>query len=137
MPIRGRIENIARRQQIIDFSGVRFGNITPTDIDGVIEYNDIAYAFYEIKYANAEMKYGQKLCLERLVNDMMKAGKKAIAMLIRHDIHDVNEQIPAHLCIVEKLYVGETWKIDKKHRTVWDLSVDFFTYVERARKIGA
>jgi hypothetical protein len=43
--LRGVIQNVGRKQQINDFSELRFGNITPTDMDGCIEYKDKAYIF--------------------------------------------------------------------------------------------
>jgi hypothetical protein len=48
------IQNVGRKQQINDFSELRFGNITPTDMDGCIECKDKAYIFIEIKYMNKE-----------------------------------------------------------------------------------
>lgn len=63
---RGKIENRNRARQIIDFSGLQYGKITPTDIDGLIEYHDKAILLLEFKYADAEMPRGQKVALERM-----------------------------------------------------------------------
>jgi len=38
--VRGKIEHRDRARQIRDFSNLRYGNITPTDIDGLIEYQN-------------------------------------------------------------------------------------------------
>lgn len=43
---RGKIQNEEFARRIIDFSGMRYGNITPTDIDGVIEYHDTRVVFF-------------------------------------------------------------------------------------------
>ena len=43
---RGVIQNRDRKKQIIDFSGLKYGKITPTDIDGLIEYKDKAMMFF-------------------------------------------------------------------------------------------
>ena len=64
---RGSIQFPDRARQLIDFSGLRYNKITPTDIDGFIEYHDEAIVFMEFKYGNAELPYGQKLALERLL----------------------------------------------------------------------
>lgn len=61
----GQIENRARKQQILDFSGLVFGKITPTDIDGMIEYHGKAFVYYEFKYLNADTKYGQRTAFEQ------------------------------------------------------------------------
>ena len=37
---RGVILNPARMQQIVSFEGMKYGTITPTDIDGFIEYKN-------------------------------------------------------------------------------------------------
>ena len=36
----------------MDFTGLRWGKITPTDIDGFVEIRDKAYVFIEVKYSN-------------------------------------------------------------------------------------
>lgn len=102
--MRGVIQNIGRKQQINDFSELRFGNITPTDIDGVIEYKDKAYIFIEIKYMDKELPYGQRLFLERIVDDIAKTGKQAVAIVIEHDVHDVTQSVSVASCRVREAY---------------------------------
>ena len=72
---RGVINNIQRAQQINDFSNLLYGKITPTDIDGMIEYRGKLYIFFEIKYKDKDMPFGQRLALERLVKDLTYANK--------------------------------------------------------------
>ena len=48
MPERGVITNRARARQIRDFSGLQIGTITPTDLDGLIEFHDECFIFCEI-----------------------------------------------------------------------------------------
>jgi len=50
VPIRGVIKYRGRARQIIDFRGLTYGNITPTDIDGLIEYKDKCILLIEIKH---------------------------------------------------------------------------------------
>ena len=82
MPERGEVYNRERAQQIRDFSGMRFGSITPTDIDGLIEYRDTCYVFIEAKLEGYEMKDGQRLALERLIDDL---DKPAVLFVCEHD----------------------------------------------------
>lgn len=63
---RGVIHNRARRQQIADMSGLRYGKITPTDFDAFIEFDDRLFVFVEGKFAGAAVPYGQLLALRRL-----------------------------------------------------------------------
>ena len=60
---RGKILYPERRQQIIDFGGLRYGNSTPTDIDGFIEYKDKARVLIEIKYRDNPISNGKLLRL--------------------------------------------------------------------------
>lgn len=80
---RGEIEHRRRAQQIIDFSGIRYGKCTPTDIDGLIELNGEVFVFIEYKFDDKEMPYGQRLALERLV-DIVGDAKPAILIIAKH-----------------------------------------------------
>lgn len=65
---RGVIRNREFAQQIKDFSGLRFGNITPTDIDGFMDFGDRLFIVIEGKHSGSPMHYGQRLAIERLVD---------------------------------------------------------------------
>lgn len=67
---RGKIRNRELAARLRDFSGMRFGNITPTDVDGLIEYHDKGYVIIETKYNAAPMPYGQRLALQRTCDDL-------------------------------------------------------------------
>ena len=132
--MRGVIQNEARKQQINDFRDLRFGNITPTDLDGVIEYHNKAYVFYELKYLNAELPYGQRLCLERLVKDMAKSGKKAMALVLEHNVHDTSQSIPVAQCKVRELYfkTENGWMPPKWECNALEITKRFFKHIEEA-----
>lgn len=59
----------ARISQTLAFKGMKYGSITPTDIDAIIEYKDKGWIIYEIKHKGVEVPFGQKLLLERFVKD--------------------------------------------------------------------
>lgn len=111
---RGQIQFRERSRQIIDFGGLQYGNITPTDIDGLIEYKNKAYAIIEMKYGNAEMPKGQKLAIERMVDDLSSKGKLATAFLCEHDVANTNEDIIASKTIVRSCYYNGYWRNDGK-----------------------
>lgn len=106
---RGAIQFRDRRKQIVDFSEVRFGNITPTDCDGIIEYHNKAYILFEIKYHDATVPKGQLLALTRAVDDFKKANKQALLVIAEHDVDNTDEDIKADKCSVRKWYNGQ-WK---------------------------
>ena len=63
---RGEIRNREYATQIRDFRGLRFGKVTPTDIDGAVEFSGKLFVFIEGKYGLGEMPVGQRMCLERI-----------------------------------------------------------------------
>lgn len=106
---RGKIISRERRQQIVDFSKIRYGNITPTDIDGYIEKADRIFAYYELKYGDAKMPYGQRTALENMIDALTRDGKKAVLFLCRHNVHNPHEDIDAAETVVDELYFNFKW----------------------------
>lgn len=106
---RGAIQFRNRRKQIVDFSEVRFGNITPTDCDGIIEYHNKAYILFEIKYRDAPVPKGQLLALTRTVDDFKLANKKAVLIIAEHHVDNTDDDVKADKCSVRKWYNGQ-WK---------------------------
>lgn len=117
MPDRGVIKNRARARQLRDYSGLLFGNITPTDIDGLIEYHDKGYVIIEIKTKNKELEFGQRLALERLTDDLNRAFKPTICIIANHDIQDTNEDIDVAQTIVSEFRFLSNWQSPKNKIT--------------------
>lgn len=83
---RGVIRNRAAAQQLRDFSGLRYGRITPTDIDAYMEFGGRLFVFVEAKYGGALLPYGQQLAIERLVDAIHNPPHRyAVAMVVSHD----------------------------------------------------
>lgn len=100
------------------------GNITPTDIDGVIEYQDRIWVLYEAKLSGKEVPYGQRLALARFVSDAAKAGKMAIAMIVGHENEDPCDDIILRDCYVRELITTEncTWRPPKWRITAKEMT---------------
>jgi hypothetical protein len=81
---RGAIRNANYRQQIADFTGLRWGNITPTDLDGFLDFGDRLFVFIEGKHGMAQIQYGQKLAMERLVDACASETRASIGFIVRH-----------------------------------------------------
>ena len=64
---RGKIRNRALAQRIMDFSRLRWGKITPTDIDAMVEFSNKCFLIIEAKGEGVELQRGQKTALERLL----------------------------------------------------------------------
>ena len=126
---RGKIYNTQRAKQLRDFSGLRFGNITPTDIDGLIEYKNKAYVIIELKYRENELPPGQKLALERLADNLQKSGKTTLLILASHNQTNPNDEIDvANSTITSYRYKGK-WYLQNQF-TVLELVKSFLNWIE-------
>lgn len=100
-----RIKNPHLMAQLVDFGGLNIdGRIYPTDIDGIIEYKNTEYIIFEIKYKGSEVSLGQRLALERMVNDFETAGKRAVVMVCEHTVADYTKPVFAAFCKVREVY---------------------------------
>ena len=134
---RGTIRHVARKQQINDFSGLRYGNITPTDIDGLIEYRGKYWIFIEVKYMDTILPFGQRLALERMVVDTSMGGKCSVAIVAEHNMHDVKKSVLVAGCNVREYYYGRSgraskWQYPKQPMTVHRLIDRFFEVSSKA-----
>jgi len=120
---RGVIRNRGFACQIKDFSGLRFGTITPTDIDGMIEYQNRAYVYIELKHQRAELPPGQKLAFQRQCDDMQKV-KPTLFIIASHDTDgDIDV---ANTEVVEYRY-HKRWKTPDKTTTTRQI-IEHFLY---------
>jgi hypothetical protein len=110
--IRGKAHTPNRSRQERDFSGLTYGKITPTDLDGVIEYHDKGYVLIEVKVNGNDMPTGQRLALERLCDDLQNT-KPTILIVGIHDTPS-DEAIDFGACVVEKYRYKGAWYPDKK-----------------------
>ena len=99
------INNPDRKRQIINFSGIMDGNLSATDIDGFIEYHDKLFILFEGKTKYGKMELGQRLALERLVDN---SKKPMVLFVFRHD-EDATDEIIASECVVDMIYYKGKW----------------------------
>lgn len=119
----GTITNRDRAKQIRDFSGLQYaGKITPTDIDGMIDFGNKAFVFFELKFGNTPLHYGQRLALERLVDNILPP-KHAIAFIGKHN-DDVCFDIDVAKCWAVEYRTSGKWK-ELSHITIKE-AVDKF-----------
>lgn len=124
-------DNIRNREymsQVVNYSGMSFGNIRPMDIDGFIEYHDKAYIFYEVKFGAGQMSYGQELALVRLVDNLEKV-RPALLVLCSHNT-PLGKDIALHELMVTKYRRSGKWRIPRKPTTVYEITEDFLDWVD-------
>lgn len=114
---RGAIQYPELAKQLIDFSELKWGRITPTDIDGIVEYQNVAYILYEFKYGNASVPHGQEICLMRMCDDFTASGKLAVLLVCEHNIR-APTTIKASQAIVRDIYYDGSWRDWYKGQTV-------------------
>lgn len=136
---RGVIKNKERQRQIHSFSGLkRLRNITPTDIDGLIDYGGKHFIYLEGKVSGNELFYGQKLALENCVKSHWASGHKSIAVVYEHWIPPQYD-IDVSKCVVTKIFTMNEktqefywWESKGSEYTVLEI-VDLF---EKQNKIA-
>lgn len=110
---RGHFQARDRAKQLVSFENMQIGSITPTDSDGEIEYHNKAWIFFEIKFKYKDVPLGQKIALERKIDDITKSGKEAVLFLADHFVGDASQDIDAASCVVRTIYYkGKWWKSD-------------------------
>lgn len=124
------IQNRSRAKQLIDFSNLKFGNIYPTDIDGLVEYKNKAIALFELKHGDTEMPEGQRLALRRMIDDSRAAGKQAVLFVCEHHVDDCNVDVDASQAIVRKFYYNGEW-YEGHGATLKEKLSSFIKYVDR------
>ena len=80
------IRNRNQTRQAIDFSGIQNGKIHPTDIDGVLEFDNEVLILFEVKRFKNDIPIGQRLVLERIC-DSWKT-KKSIVLFVNVNIEN-------------------------------------------------
>jgi hypothetical protein len=122
MQDRGVIRNRQFATQVRDFSGLRYGTITPTDIDGLLDFGNHVFVLIETKYGDNAMPIGQRLAIERVVDAIGNNGKKAMGVLAQHNFKG---DIDVANCIVTELRFNGKWLSTNEHPTVREI-VDRF-----------
>lgn len=112
---RGAIRNREYANQVKDYSGLLYGRITPTDLDGIIDFGNKAWVIIELKHLDADLPVGQRLAIERLTDIIWQSGRPALALVA---IHNTVEDIDVAMCkVVEYRYHGK-WKPAPNYKTV-------------------
>lgn len=113
---RGAIRNRARAEQGKDYSGLRWGLITPTDFDGVLDFQSKTFVFFELKHktefkpdVEMPLSTGQRLAYERVCDRCCQDGSRSIVFVVEHDTPP-EDQIPAAGCQVRLFYFNGHWR---------------------------
>ena len=109
---RGKIRNRERAKQLRDFSGLRFGRRTPTDMDGFLELRDKVGIVIEGKHEKGALVGGQRMALTRLCKWVADSGRKSYVLVVEHSTNSAEDVDYASLPVVEVCLDGE-WRKPK------------------------
>jgi len=99
------IRNIGQVKQAMNFAGLEYAAIHPSDIDAVIEINDKYIILMELKRKGNSIPVGQRLLLERIA-DKFEYGW---VLFIEHDTNNTNESIDLMNAVVTQVYFRNKW----------------------------
>jgi hypothetical protein len=108
------INNKERMRQVINYDGLRYDTITPTDIDGLVEYKGKAYAIIEMKHRNKDVSKGQLIALERMAEDLSAQGKLVTIFVCEHYVDNPERDVIAAKSIVRMCWFNGVWRIDMR-----------------------
>jgi len=120
---RGKIRGREYATQVKDFTGLRWGKITPTDIDGLIDFGGKFIVVFELKYIGTEMPHGQRLALERLSD----GSKTPMLVLVATHNTPPEEDIKVHAATVIEWRWNGKWGKPLK-------TISLYDSIESARK---
>ena len=98
-----------RFNQPIVFNGLQDVVISPPDIDFVFEVDNKFLLIGECKVEGKDLTIGQKLVLQRLVDNWTAAGKLAIAYYVTHNFHPDDDVVLSE-CNVHSVYTSGQWQ---------------------------
>ena len=109
-------KNRARAAQLIDFQGLAWGRLRPTDIDLSIDWGGKTFVFVEVKGINQGLTVGQRIHLEGLVKAIRAGGRTAWAVVAKHSTR-ANEDVIAADCLSTSIFDGNNWNtVDTNER---------------------
>lgn len=113
---KGLIRNEEQVKQAIDFVGTEWGNIHPSDIDAVLEFDNEHLILFEVKRKGNGIKNGQGLLLKRIADCWQSKGK-AIVLKGEHQCNDT-EIIILQDCALTTLYYDGIWRKPEYELTI-------------------
>ena len=129
----GVFNSPTRARQLIRFDGMDMGNRCFTDFDAVLEWADRAWLLFEVKQMGKGVPLGQRLALERFVNDASACGKYAVAAVVEHCVVNPYEDVYLRDCLVRSIYATYEyrWRPPKRWMTAYGLQRSFVDLVNK------
>jgi hypothetical protein len=121
---RGAIRSPDLARQLCTYEDLRIGNITPTDLDGLIEYRGEALILIELKFGEQPLGVGQQRAFVQLI-DWIPVGVRACLMVAQHFESSPTVVIDAAACPVREYYFRGEWRSLQRPATLKELVFRF------------
>jgi len=132
MPNKQIIRNEQFMEQLKDFSGLSFGAISPTDIDGFLDFGNKVFIFFELKYKHPHLPRGQELALERLCDACQSSDREAYLIVAIHNAQ-ATERIDVARAEVNKMrWRGKWYPRKDEHETLRELIMKILAHAHGA-----
>ena len=95
---------------------MRFGSITPTDVDGFVEFRDQLFVLIETKVEGQELPDGQRKALERECDAVRETGRMSTVLVVEHDTPP-DKDIDVAACAVREYRYEGHWHTPIKPTT--------------------
>ena len=128
------IQSRDRARQLVSFDGMELGpRMWPTDFDAVIEWKNMAWLLFEVKHGDKDVPLGQRLALQRFVQDAWRGGKSAVAAVVEHHVDDPTRDVVLAGCQVREIYMGGefAWRKTRRPMTARELTDAYIGYAGR------
>lgn len=120
------IHNESNLRQIVDFNGLRYGPISPTDIDAQLEFDNRLFIFIEAKFGDAKVPIGQRLALERMCDAIHAPPHRYAVVLVASHQTEKGKNIDLGAAKLTAYRYGGKWKNATDDTATVRSSVDFF-----------
>ncbi len=110
--------------QPISYSKLRWKNITPTDIDGFLDFQNKVFVYIEYKYKDTKLDGGQELAFRRAVDNC----RKPCCLIHATHNHPMEEVIDGANAKVVRIYFRGRWRPDSGIRTVKEVIDAFLAF---------
>ena len=78
------LKNREHASQLKIFAGLKWGQISPTDIDAFLDFCDRLFVFIEVKHGTNMPPTGQRLALERICDACERDGRLVAVLVAAH-----------------------------------------------------
>lgn len=128
---RGEFHHPGRARQLLSFTGMRWGKITPTDFDLFIDFHGDGFVLGELKLRDAPLLRGQELALERAADTWDRGGVPCLTIVASHSV-DVGNVIVADAIVTRFRFAGRWVKMRDRQTVAWMVERFYRRCVERA-----